>query len=166
MSDTSLAVPDGMRLSDWWTARAVPRSTAFRLVRIAGIEPEKVRVDGSRSPVSFLAADQVAALNALADKLKNGVTITQLEGALSRLSRPETAPDPEPAVSDGQPGPELLLARLEAAQLAMATGLPLTTAEIAWLIGARPGGDLVTRAKVTARRHSRNCWSLEPARDG
>ena len=60
MPETSLAVPDGMRLSDWWTTRDVPRSTAFRLLKIAGLEPEKARVDGSRSPVSSLIPFQVA----------------------------------------------------------------------------------------------------------
>lgn len=58
-----------MRLSDWWESRDVPRSTAFRLLKIAGIEPEKVRADGSRSPVSFLNTDQVAALDALRERM-------------------------------------------------------------------------------------------------
>jgi hypothetical protein len=67
MPDTSLAVPDGLRLSDWWESRDVPRSTAFRLLKVAGLEPEKVRAEGSRSPVSFLTADQVQVLDALAE---------------------------------------------------------------------------------------------------
>ena len=165
MSEPSLAVPDGMRLSDWWESRAVPRSTAFRLVRIAGIEPEKVRVSGSQSPVSFLSAGQVQAMDALAERLKAGATIAQLEGALARVSRPETALDPTPPPSEAPPGPELLQARLAAGELALRTGLPLTTAEVTWLLGARPGAPLVKRGRVTARRHARNVWSLEPSQD-
>lgn len=166
MPDTSLAVPDGLRLSDWWESRDVPRSTAFRLLKVAGLEPEKVRAEGSRSPVSFLTAEQVQVLDALAQRLKAGATIAQLEGAIARVSRPETAPDPEPPPAVDGPGPALLLARLEAGQRAIAAGLPLTTGEVAWLLGARPGGDRVTRGRVTAVRHARNCWTLEPSRDG
>lgn len=154
-----------MRLSDWWESRAVPRSTAFRLLRIAGIEPEKVRADGSRSPVSFLTQPQVEALDALAAKVKGGASITQLEGALAVHRRPETAPDPIGEPEATPPGPELLLARLEAGERALRAGLPLSTAEVSWLLGAKPGAALVTRGRVTARRHGRNCWSLEPSQD-
>lgn len=166
MPETSLAVPDGMRLSDWWESRDVPRSTAFRLLKIAGLEPEKARVDGSRSPVSFLNAAQVAALDALRERMAAGATVAQLEGALAVHRRPETAQDEPEEPEAIAPGPELLLARLEAGELAIRSGLPLSTAEVAWIMGARPGAAVVTRGRVTARRQARNVWSLEPSRDG
>jgi len=168
MPETSLAVPDGMTLSGWWENRKVPRSTAFKLAKIAGIKPGKERVDGSRSPVSFLNAEQVAAMDALHRQMQdNGKTLTQLESALATLRRPETAqtpaqPAPEPVAADLSGD---VLKRLQAGQLAMETGLPITTAEIAWLIGARPGGDVVERGRVVARKHGRNCWTLETAQD-
>ncbi len=40
------------------------------------------------------------------------------------------------------PGPELLLARLEAGQLAIRSGLPLSTAEVAWIMGAAKNGPI------------------------
>jgi len=163
MSDTSLAVPYGMRLSDWWESRDVPRSTAFRLLKVAGIEPEKVRAEGSRSPVSFLTADQVQVLDTLAERLKAGTTIAQLEGVLAVHRRPETPRDELEEPEAIAPGPELLLARLEAGELAIRSGLPLTTAEVGWIMGARPGAAVVTRGRVTARRQARNVWSLEPS---
>lgn len=162
MPEPSLAVPDGMTLAAWWESRAVPRSTAFKLVRIAGIEPGKVRVDGSRSPVSFLSAAHVAALDALHDRLQGGATLGQLEGALAGLRRPE--PSQAPAAPEPPPRPSgAVLSRLQAGQLAIESGLPLTTAEVAWIMGARPGGDVVTRGRVTARRGGRNLWHLEPS---
>lgn len=165
MPETSLAVPDGMQLSAWWESRAVPRSTAFKLVRIAGIEPGKVRVDGSRSPVSFLDQQQVAILDSLHSRLQQGATLAQLEGALATLRHPEPSQDTEPAPlpEEADAIAQAVLSRLKAGQLALATGLPLTTAEVSWLLGARPGGPVVTRGRVTARRHGRNHWTLEPS---
>lgn len=165
MSEPSLAVPAGMTLRAWWESRVVPRSTAFKLVAIAGIEPSKARVEGSRSPVSFLDESQVQALDALHARLQAGASLAQLEGALARLSRPEAALDPGLPPSEVPPGPELLQARLAAGELALRTGLPLTTAEVTWLLGARPGAAVVTRGRVTARRHARNVWCLEPPQD-
>jgi hypothetical protein len=61
--------------------------------------------------------------------------------------------------------------RLELTRLAIETGAPLSTAEVAQLIGARPGGSVVERAGLTARRLGRNLWRLsrgsdEPDRGG
>lgn len=53
-----------------------------------------------------------------------------------------------------------LKARLEAIALAIQTGAPLSTQEVAALLGARPGTAQVRRAGVTATRISRNVWQL------
>jgi len=50
--------------------------------------------------------------------------------------------------------------RLELTQLALHTGAPLSTAEVTQLMGARPGGGVVQRGGLTARRLSRNVWKL------
>lgn len=50
--------------------------------------------------------------------------------------------------------------RLELTQLAIHTGAPLSTAEVTQLMGARPGGGVVQRGGLTARRLSRNVWKL------
>ena len=165
MPETSLAIPDGMQLSAWWESRAVPRSTAFKLVRIAGIEPGKVRVDGSRSPVSFLSQQQVDMLDTLHGRIQSGETLAQLEGALATLRHLEPSPDTDPAPlpEEADAMAQAVLSRLKAGRLALTTGLPLTTAETAWILGARPGGDAVTRGRVVARRHARNVWTLEPS---
>ncbi|MCP9845250.1 hypothetical protein KBY94_16225 [Synechococcus sp. Cruz-9C9] len=165
MPEPSLAVLDGMLLSAWWESRAVPRSTAFKLVKIAGIEPSKVRVPGSRSPVSSLSQQQVETLDAVHAKLSSGATLAQLEGALASLRHPETAQDaePEPLPEEEADMAQAVLSRLQAGQLAIETGLPLSTAEVRWLLGARPGATVVERGRVTARRHGRNCWTLEPS---
>jgi len=50
--------------------------------------------------------------------------------------------------------------RLELTQLALNTGAPLSTAEITYLMGARPGATVVERGGLKARRISRNVWKL------
>ncbi|WP_296416922.1 MULTISPECIES: hypothetical protein [unclassified Vulcanococcus] len=50
--------------------------------------------------------------------------------------------------------------RLELTQLALQTGAPLSTAEVTYLMGARPGSAEVERGGLRARRISRNVWKL------
>ncbi|MFZ9946440.1 MAG: hypothetical protein ACO3FN_05110 [Vulcanococcus sp.] len=54
--------------------------------------------------------------------------------------------------------------RLELTQLALHTGAPLSTAEVTYLMGARPGSAEVERGGLRARRVSRNVWNLSEAR--
>lgn len=55
--------------------------------------------------------------------------------------------------------------RLELTHLALQTGAPLSTAEVTYLMGARPGGAEVERGGLRARRVSRNVWKLSEARN-
>ena len=55
--------------------------------------------------------------------------------------------------------------RLELTSLAIATGAPLTTAEVSMLLGARPGTERVERGGLVARRVSRNVWRLSKAEE-
>ena len=50
--------------------------------------------------------------------------------------------------------------RLELTALAVNSGAPLTTTEVTYLLGARPGTESVERGGLTARRVSRNVWRL------
>ncbi len=71
----------------------------------------------------------------------------------------EPAP-PDPVESDG--AVERLRHRLAALRDAMEMGAPLTTAEVALLLGARPGGAVVVRGRLRAVREGRNLWTIEP----
>ena len=53
--------------------------------------------------------------------------------------------------------------RLELTDLALRTGAPLSTAEVTYLMGARPGAETVERGGLRARRVSRNVWKLSQA---
>jgi hypothetical protein len=56
--------------------------------------------------------------------------------------------------------------RLEITDLAIRTGAPLSTAEVAQLMGARPGAPVVERGGLRARRLGRNVWKLSRSADG
>jgi hypothetical protein len=56
--------------------------------------------------------------------------------------------------------PGALRNRLELTDLALRTGAPLSTAEVTYLMGARPGAAVVERGGLKARRVSRNVWKL------
>tara|TARA_Y100001970_G_scaffold200773_1_gene244295 strand:- start:65758 stop:66126 length:369 start_codon:yes stop_codon:yes gene_type:complete len=50
--------------------------------------------------------------------------------------------------------------RLELIQLALGTGAPLSTTEISFLMGAKPGKKTVERGGLIATKISRNIWKL------
>ena len=161
-------IPDGMRLEQWWESRDVSRSTAFRLLRLAGIEPAKVRVPDVRTPVSWLSQPAVERLDDLALEIRNGASLTDLERRNSGAMVPATAQHPEEVAAAVDPETsrdvlDALKVRAEAAAAVIASGLPLSTAEAALLLGAKPGGDRVQRGRLVAVREARNCWSLEVA---
>jgi hypothetical protein len=60
----------------------------------------------------------------------------------------------------GSCDPGALRNRLELTDLALKTGAPLSTAEVTYLMGARPGTAVVERGGLKARRVSRNVWKL------
>lgn len=159
------ALPSGIRLSQWIAAAPISRATAYELLRALGIETEKVRVAGSRAPVAFLTAEQVAAMDGAAARIAAGTPLAEIAGSLAR--RPSAdgpwmpEPDPEPS-ADGPQTPLSLPERLAAIESAQRTGAPLTTAEVQLLIGARPGAAVVTRGRLTVRRQSRNVWAIDP----
>lgn len=56
--------------------------------------------------------------------------------------------------------------RLELTDLALRTGAPLSTAEVSYLLGAKPGAETVERGGLRARRISRNVWKLSQVSSG
>ena len=53
--------------------------------------------------------------------------------------------------------------RLELTALAIETGAPLTTSEVAQLLGSRPVSSKAERGGLIARRLSRNVWKINKA---
>jgi hypothetical protein len=157
--DAIETAPSGIRLSAWVAQAPISRATAYQLIRLLGITPGKAAAPGSRVPVSYLSADDQARMDAAAARIAGGTPISALATALAPRSAPDESADDQETTGQ-PPGPELLLARLEAIERAVHTGAPLTTPEVEWMLGARPGASVVTRGRLTATRHIRNVWSL------
>ena len=67
--------------AEWYESRGIARSTAFKLLQITGITPAKQRSATSRTPINALNPDQLAQLNACADRLQDGETMAQLSAS-------------------------------------------------------------------------------------
>ena len=160
MATINPEVDTAVRFSTWYEDKGLSRSTAFRLLSISGIEPEKRRVEGSRSPVSFLSGDQQQKLDFLALELKNGKTLPELESRIVKAQGDAKLPDPAPEEAP-LTKPSHLLQRLQALELAQRTGLGLSTAELSWLLGVRPGSSSFVRGNVVVERQARNCWTVQ-----
>ncbi len=55
--------------------------------------------------------------------------------------------------------------RLELVALAIDTGSPLSTSEVTYLLGARPGSSKTKRGGLIAQKISRNVWKLSRNED-
>ena len=144
----------GERFSDWYEGHGISRTTAFALLRAAGIEPSKRRIEGVNKPVSYLAGDQLRAMEALVEQHKQGRSVAELSTAIQKAvpERSELV-----ATSPGEPDDKAtggsLLERLQALQLAQSTGATLTSREARWILGKKPvASEKVERVGVNAWR--------------
>lgn len=171
------AIPDGLRLSKWIESRGLCRSTAYRLLRLAEIEPDIRKLDGSRKSASFLTAVQLQVMDAMVKHLSGGLSLAEvtamvqdggiLPNQAEDLNLPLASATGDLSPGDLEPAHSLnLTERLQAIRLALDTGAPLSTADVTVLLGARLGGEVVTRGRITARRRGSNIWTLEPSQDG
>lgn len=163
MTDTSAAVealPSGQRLSEWIEQAPIGKTAAYELLKALGITPGKARFPGSAAAVSVLTAEQVAIMDAAAEQVAAGRSIAELTAITARPRTTANATDEAQGGKVTAKDQATLLARIQAADGAIRSGLPLTTEQVAWIMGARPGAETVTRGRIIATRHGRNVWSL------
>ncbi len=67
--------------------------------------------------------------------------------------------------NDGKHDLSGLRQRLELVALAIDTGSPLSTSEVTYLLGARPGSSKARRGGLVAQKISRNVWKLSRNED-
>jgi hypothetical protein len=156
------AEPDGIRLSSWIEQAPIGKTASYELLKALGITPGKARLPGTSAPVSILTRGEQEAMDRAAAAVAAGRSIAELTTALAPMRGSAAIDREQQAIEHHPPSGADLLGRLEAIERAQGSGAPLSTAEVAWLLGARPGGEVVTRGRVTARRHARNVWTLDP----
>ncbi len=104
-------------------------------------------------------------MRSLIARLRDGASLGQLRAeaatAIERIESRTVPDDPAPPTDAGEPLP--LIERLQGIEAALATGAPLTTADVRALLLVWPGTALVCRGRLQARRLGRNHWILEPA---
>lgn len=161
-SADSAAAVDGVRLAELVEQLPLSRSSIFELVKALGITTMKGPGPGGRGRVAWVSAAAAARLAEAAGRVdRSEVRIADLAAGLQRLETPQTALQAGSAPSPDSPDAGPFLARLEAAERAIASGLGLSTREVTWILGVRPGGAVVHRGGITATRHGRNCWTLQ-----
>ena len=72
-----------VRITDWYNYHQISRTTAFALLRVAGIRPGKRRVAGINKPVSCLTVDEFNIMEELVKKYKEGRSVNDLNTAVS-----------------------------------------------------------------------------------
>lgn len=165
-ADSAPAVVDGVRLAELTEALPVSRGSVFELVKALGITTMKGPGPDGRGRVAWVGAGDAERLSDAAQRVARGeVRIADLAGGLVSQRSPaaaQTAPAGSgPSADSADPAP--FLARLEAAERAIRSGLGLTTTEAAWILGVRPGSSPITRGGIRATRTGWNCWRLESA---
>jgi hypothetical protein len=166
VSVDSAASVDGIRLADLAEELPVGRSSLFELLKGLTIATSRGPGPDGKGRVAWVSSADADRLRAAAHSVNKGERkiadfAAQHTVSLSSLRTPQTLK--KGAASTDSPDAAPFLARLEAAERAVSSGLGLTTAETAWILGVLPGSSPVTRGGITATRTSKNCWRLTKA---
>jgi hypothetical protein len=156
------AAADGVRLAELVEEVPLSRASVFEVVKALGITTVMGPGADGRGRVAWLSSADAERVRTAAHAVHHKeVRIADL-GRPSRQTRQTTAL----AVSAGSadaPDPAPFLARLEAAERAVRSGLALSTAETGWILGCRPGGAEVLRGGIRAVHLGRDQWRLVSA---
>jgi hypothetical protein len=167
--DSADAAADGVRLAELVEALPLSRASVFEVVKALGITTAKGPGPDGRGRVAWLSSADADRVGTAAHAVHRGeVRIADLSRP-SRQTRQTTALRAPAAVSAGSadaPDPAPFLARLEAAERAVRSGLALSTAETGWILGCRPGGTEVVRGGIRAVHLARDQWRLVSADSG
>jgi hypothetical protein len=155
---------DGVRLTELVEQLPLSRSSVFELLKVLKIKTTTGPGPTGKGRVAWIStADSETIAAAAARVAKKEIRIADLATGLQRRQTPQTAMAAASAGSPESADPGTFLARLDAADKAIRSGLGLTTTEAAWILGVKPGAGVVTRGGIRATRTGWNCWRLESA---
>ena len=160
LSAESAVSVDGARLTELIEALPLSRGSIFEIIKALGIVTTKGPGPGGKGRVAWVSNEDGERLFDAAHRVNRGdIRIADLASGLIQQTR-HTQPLAVVPDSADTTDPKQFLARLEAAERATASGLGLTTREVAWIIGVNPGAALFTRGGITCTKTGKNCWLL------
>jgi len=164
--DTADAMPSGARLADLVARSPLSRGSIFELIKALGITTEKGPGPDGKGRVAWLSDADAHQLFDAAQRVHRGeVRIADLASGIAPLTpqTPQTLAPTRSADSADPVDPPPFLARLEAAERAIASGLGLTTDEARWILGVIPDapiGQSFPRGGILATHAGVNVWHL------
>jgi hypothetical protein len=153
-----IAAADGLTVAEAMAELKVKRTAFYQRLRQLGITPQ---THNGRAYVSAAEVEQLRTFG------KAAALARQPAAGLLAMAAQASAGDRAHSADAEQVGGErerleLLALRLRVLRDALELGAPLSTAAVAELLGARPGGPEVVRGRIVAIREGRDCWTLEP----
>ena len=160
------ALPDGQQVAEVHEALGLSKSTLYKYAGELAIKPQTHRGK------AWLSGAEVELLTAYARHRGARLSAAEALAAVGRgalvVTPPAAPPKPSEATAvsadDDREQLETLALQLQALGDAVELGAPLTTRQVRLLLGARPGGDRVTRAGIAARKLGYNLWQLSRAK--
>lgn len=161
------ALPDGQQVVEVLEALGLSKSTLYKYAGELAIKPQTHRGK------AWLSGAEVELLTTYARHRGARLSAAEALAAVGRgalVVSPSAAAPPEPSeaaadsADDDREQLETLALQLQALGAAVELGAPLTTRQVRLLLGARPGGDRVTRAGIEARKLGYNLWRLSRAK--
>jgi len=161
VSMDSAATVDGIRLADLAEELPLGRSSVFELLKGLAIKTIKGPASNGKGRVAWVSSADAERLREAARAVHAGERkIADFSAALVSLETPQTPAKGTPAPSADSTDSAPFLARLEAAERAVSSGLGLTTAETAWILGKEPRGSSCRKGGIVAIHEGVNVWRL------
>jgi hypothetical protein len=156
-------VPDGLLLHEWAEQHDVGKTTSYAFVKILkamGIEVKMMKRKGVARATAFLEGTSMDAINHLLMQHRQGKSLAQLEADHTSALVPAQTATPAAMEDESTFDPSGLLDRMQAAELAINTGMPLSKKEMAWIIGVSDVSRIPANTRIRIGRTSLQKWTL------
>jgi hypothetical protein len=156
-------VPDGLLLNEWAEQNDVGKTNSYTFIKILkamGVEVKMLKRKGVARATAFLEGTSMDAINHLLMQHRQGKSLAQLEADHTSALVPAETATPAAVEDKSTFSPSGLLLRMQAAELAITTGMPLSKKEMAWIIGVSDVSKIPANTRIRIGRTSLQKWTL------
>jgi hypothetical protein len=156
-------VPDGLMLSEWAEQNDVGKTNSYtfiKILKVMGIEVKMIKRKGVARASAFLEGTSMDAINHLLMQHRDGKSLAQLEAEHTSALVPAEKATPAAVEDESNFDPSGLLLRMQAAELAINTGMPLSKKEMAWILGVSDVSRIPANTRIRIGRTSLQKWTL------